>query len=231
MKRLLCAALISLLVSCANQAQTGARVTPDQFESGMKAKGVQLLDVRNAQEFKAYSLEGALQADWNDPAQFRDRTGYLDKNKPVYVYCMSGSRSSAAANYLRETGFAKVVELNGGLLSWKRAGKAVLTAEKKQETSFESYQQMIGSGDLVLVDYGAEWCPPCKKMEPVLQSWIKEKKGAVRLVKIDGGTDTQLMKINLVEAMPTFIVYKNGKETARKQGVLTKEELELLISR
>jgi thioredoxin-like negative regulator of GroEL len=68
-------------------------------------------------------------------------------------------------------------------------------------------------------------------MEPVLRAWIEEKKGAVKLVQIDGGTDAQLMKLNQVEAMPTFIVYKDGKETARKQGVLTKEELEQLIGR
>jgi len=231
MKRFLYIALLSVLTSCNNQAQTGAKATPEQFESGMSSAGVQLLDVRTAQEFNAYRLEGALQADWNDPAQFMDRTRYLDKNRPVYVYCLSGSRSSAAASYLRESGFTKVVDLNGGLVAWKRAGKQVLTAEKKPETSMETYQQMIRSGPVVLVDYGAEWCPPCKKMEPVLKAWMEEKKGVVKLVQIDGGTDAQLMKLNRVEAMPTFIVYKNGKETARRQGVMTKEELELLISR
>jgi thioredoxin len=231
MKRLLCFALLSLLVSCNNQAQTNKHATPEQFEMGMKSTGVQLLDVRTAQEFNAYRLNGALQADWNNQDQFRDRTRYLDKNRPVYVYCLSGARSSAAADYLREIGFISVVDLNGGLSAWKRAGKEVLIAEKVPETSQETYQQMIRSGSIVLVDYGAAWCPPCKKMEPVLLAWMEEKKGTVKLVKIDGGTDAQLMTMNKVEAMPTFIVYKDGKESARKQGVLTKEELDELISR
>jgi thioredoxin-like negative regulator of GroEL len=62
-------------------------------------------------------------------------------------------------------------------------------------------------------------------MDPVIESFMKEQEGRVKLVKMDGGVENQLMKLNMVEALPTFIVYKEGKETARKQGVMTREEL------
>jgi len=44
------------------------------------------------------------------------------------------------------------------------------------------------------------------------------------LVKMDGGIETELMKSLNVEALPTFILYKNGKEIKRKQGLVSKDE-------
>jgi hypothetical protein len=45
------------------------------------------------------------------------------------------------------------------------------------------------------------------------------------MVKVDGGVDVEIMKANKVEALPVFIIYKNGKETWRGQGIISKEEL------
>jgi len=50
-------------------------------------------------------------------------------------------------------------------------------------------------------------------------------KGKFMLVKVDGGKDTEVMLANQVSALPVFIVYKNGKETFRRQGVLDKQTL------
>lgn len=77
----------------------------------------------------------------------------------------------------------------------------------------------------MLVDFGAAWCPPCKQMEPVLEKLAKDLPGAFKLVKVDGGNDIDVMKSQKVEALPVFIIYKNGKETWRKQGVI---ELDVL---
>jgi thioredoxin-like negative regulator of GroEL len=62
-------------------------------------------------------------------------------------------------------------------------------------------------------------------MEPVLASLQKELAGKYTLVKVDGGRDTEMMKANGVNALPVFIVYKNGKETYRVQGVVEKNIL------
>ena len=219
-----------LLTACSNFAQTGGEVTAENFEKAIAKGGIQLLDVRTAGEYRSGHIQGALQADWTDQAQFRDRTQYLDKSRPVYVYCLSGGRSAQAAKMLREQGYKEVVNLQGGINAWKREGRPLESPEAgKPETSADQYQSLISSAPVVLVDYGAEWCPPCRKMEPVIAAFMKENEGRVRLVKMDGGLETQLMKQHGVEALPTFIVYKNGKETARKQGVMTKEEMAALV--
>ena len=141
------------------------------------------------------------------------------------MYCASGGRSGQAAAWLVKQGFVKVDNLTGGMIAWKQASLPFVTEEVTRQMSAEEYAKLIRSAGVVLVDFGAEWCPPCKKMEPILASLQKELAGKYTLVKLDGGRDTEMMKVNGVSALPVFIVYKNGKETYRVQGVVEKNIL------
>ena len=157
-------------------------------------------------------------------AEFEDRTSHLDKNKPVFIYCLSGGRSSAAATYLSEKGY-DVTNLTGGITAWKQGAKPVEGVDPNTpQTSQASYEGQLKSQELVLVDFGAEWCPPCKKMEPIVADFMKKESNKVTLIKMDGGLETELMKSLKVEALPTFILYKNGVEVKRKQGLVSMEE-------
>lgn len=218
--------LFTFFVSCENTAQTGMNMTPEQFEKAMEGKAVQVLDVRTAGEYRSGHLENALQADWINMEQFMDRTKHLDKNKPVFVYCLSGSRSVDAAAYLQQQGFKEVYHLKGGVSAWRKTGRKLVAEDaSKAQTPKTEYDAITASASLVLIDFGAEWCPPCKKMEPVLVDFMKEQGDKVKLVKMDGGNETALMQSMKIDALPTFILYNNGRETQRKQGVMTKEEL------
>lgn len=224
MKRLFSFILLSaLLVSCQSQAQDG--LTAAEFEKRIQAGESQLLDVRTAGEFKSGYLKNSLQADWLNSKEFAERTKYLDKSKPLLVYCASGVRSAAAAKYLLSQGFSSVQNLKGGLTAWKLEGKTVEQPAGATQMTLDAYKAFTTSADVVLVDFGAEWCPPCKKMEPVLNQLQKELAGQFKLVKVDGGMDVDVMKAQQVESLPVFIIYKNGKETWRKQGVVELSEL------
>lgn len=228
MKQLLFVCLSMLVLSCRSSAQKNT-ADVGSFEKEISSGSVQLLDVRTAAEFKTGHLQNALQADWNNPDQFKDRTQHLDKEKPVYVYCLGGPRSSAAANYLKQQGFKKVISLEGGINAWKMAGKPVENASNEKQLTTEEYNLLVQKNETILVDFGATWCPPCKKMEPVLQSLQQKAAAKYKLVKIDGGVHLNIMQTMKVDALPTFIVYKNGKEVWRKQGIVTVEEfLEVL---
>jgi rhodanese-related sulfurtransferase len=205
-------------------AQSGV-LSPTQFQQQVTTGQSQLLDVRTASEFKQGHLSNALQADWTNAAEFAERVKYLDKNKPLLVYCASGGRSGQAAAWLVKQGFVKVDNLTGGMIAWKQNGLPVVADETTRQMTAAEYAKLIRSAGVVLVDFGAEWCPPCKKMEPVLASLQKELAGKYTLVKVDGGRDTEMMKANGVNALPVFIVYKNGKETYRVQGVVEKNIL------
>jgi thioredoxin len=204
-------------------AQPSSLNTQD-FAKTVSSGKVQVLDVRTADEYKSGHLDKALQANWLDANEFYDRTSHLDKNIPVYIYCLSGGRSGAAAEALRAKGF-KVTNMEGGINAWKKNNLPLVgnNANVKQ-TTMTAYQGQIRSTNIVLVDFGAEWCPPCKKMEPVLNQFMKENASKLTLVKMDGGVETKLMKTLKVDALPTFILYKNGKEVKRKQGIVSKEE-------
>jgi rhodanese-related sulfurtransferase len=226
MRNVVSVLLFLSMVACKGQSPSTAKMTPTDFEKSLTDKKVQVLDVRTAGEFKTGHIKNALQADWTNQSQFMDRIQYVDKDKPVYIYCLVGGRSSAAANWMRNNGFKEVVELDGGINAWKRDGQALEGATNEKQMTLEEYTASIPKDKTVLVDFGATWCPPCVMMEPVLKKLEKNDGLSFALMKVDGGVHLEVMKAMNVEALPVFIVYKNGVETWRKQGIVSEKELE-----
>lgn len=222
-KYFLFAVLIAFSLSSCSQ-QNNYSLNADAFEKGLQNSNVQLLDVRTAEEFKTGHLKNALQANYNNNKEFVDRVQHLDKSKPVYVYCLSGVRSDYALSVLKEMGFTQLYHLKGGINAWKQKSKPVEGNSDAPQMTQTEFQQKINADSLVLVDFGAEWCPPCKKMEPVIEQLLKENT-TIKLVKVDGGRDLDLLKTYNVDALPVFIAYKNGKQVWRKQGIASLEEL------
>ena len=202
----------------------GTSLTPAEFEAGIRNKdSVQLLDVRTAGEYQSGHLQNALLADWKDAKEFERRISFIDKTRPVYVYCLGGGRSAAAAEKMRALGFNNVYELSGWINAWKAAEKTIEGRSDEQQLSIEDFTKNIQRGT-VLVDFGAEWCPPCKLMEPVLANLQKTNSKFI-LVKVDGGRDEAVMQQYHVTALPVFIVFKNGKQVWRKEGIVEEKEL------
>jgi rhodanese-related sulfurtransferase/glutaredoxin len=220
---------IASFYSCSTDAQN-ASLDSKAFESAMNSGTYQLLDVRTAGEYQSGHLKNSLQADWNNQDQFVDRIKYLDKSKPLLVYCASGVRSGNAAKYLTSAGFKTALNLEGGLNKWKYEGRAVESAGNVSQLTLDAYTISTKQSATVLVDFGAQWCPPCKKMEPILKDVQADKSLQFSLVKVDGGNDIDVMKANQVSALPVFIIYKNGKEVWRKQGVVEAQEFKKLLS-
>src|SRR5687768_11878621 len=207
----------------------GTNLTPAEFEAGIRNKdSVQLLDVRTAGEYQSGHLQNALLADWKDAKEFERRISFIDKTRPVYVYCLGGGRSAAAATKMRALGFQNVYELSGGINAWKAAEKPVEGRSAQQQLSIEDFSKSIQSGT-VLVDFGAEWCPPCKLMEPVLANLQKTKPAKFTLVKVDGGRDEDILTAFNVTALPVFIIFKDGKQVWRKEGIVDEKELAGLL--
>ncbi len=81
------------------------------------------------------------------------------------------------------------------------------------------------AGKLVLVDLWAEWCGPCKMMEPVLEEIAGKMEDSLQVVKIniDQNQETP-MKFNVMN-IPTLLFLKDGKEVDRVIGVVPKKQL------
>lgn len=217
--------LFFAFTSCRAQQAEISKVSPDEFEKGIAGSNIQVLDVRTAGEFKTGHIKNALQADWTQSNQFAERVQYIDKDKPVYIYCLVGGRSTSAAAWMRNSGFKNVVELNGGINAWKNANKPLEGNSNEPQMTVEQYRARIPKDKTTLVDFGATWCPPCIKMNPIIDELENTKDLNFLLLKVDASIHTDLMKALNIQPIPVFIVYKQGKEVWRKQGVISKEEL------
>ena len=203
--------LFSAFFSCKGQTGSADKVNPDSFNNSIAGGNVQVLDVRTDGEYKSGHIKNALQADWNNKSQFNERIQYVDKDKPVYIYCLAGGRSAAAADWMRKNGYNNVVELEGGINAWKKAEKPLEGTSTEKQMTIEEYWKSIPKDKTTLVDFGAKWCPPCVKMEPVLEELQTAKDLNFLLVKVDGGIHTDVMNALHIEPIPFFIVYKMEK--------------------
>ena len=88
------------------------------FKMVIQQKNIQLVDVRTPREFKAGHINKAINIDLFQPSNFKLAFEKLNKNKPVYLYCRSGSRSKKAAQKVLDMGFEKVYDLKGGFMHW-----------------------------------------------------------------------------------------------------------------
>lgn len=92
-----------------------------------------------------------------------------------------------------------------------------------------SFQDLIATKQLVLVDFTAAWCGPCKAMAPILKEVAKEVGNSARIIKIDIDKNTQIAQQLKIKGVPTFILYKEGKILWRESGMQTKQQLVGLI--
>jgi thioredoxin 1 len=92
------------------------------------------------------------------------------------------------------------------------------------------FNEIINGNDLVLVDFYAEWCGPCKMMSPILQEVKLDLKEAVKIIKVNVDQHQDLAGHFMVRGVPTFMLFKTGKLLWRQSGVLSAKDLTQIIS-
>lgn len=227
--------LTTTIMSCAQQPNqqngTDQKLAMDltvdaaKFSKAITAPDAQILDVRTAGEFQSGHIANALQANWLDPKEFKNRTQHLDKSKTVYIYCQSGGRSASAQAALMEAGF-KVVNLEGGMSNWRMQEMPVEGGGTKLQMRVADFNKVVQTNQYVLAEIGALWCPPCRKMQPIMDALKQTPPKPFYFLAVDGGQDMDVMKSVKADDLPTFILYKNGVEVWRKVGVTPKEDFE-----
>lgn len=188
----------------------------------------QLVDVRTPGEYAEGHLKNSVNIDYNSDA-FAGKVAKLDKNKPVFVYCLSGGRSSMAAEQMHNMGFAEVYNMRGGIIKWNAAGKPTTTdgtgSKKAPGMSEADLDKLVKAKEYVLVDYNAPWCAPCKKMTPYLGSLAERKKDKLDLQSIDADDNKELLKAKGIDGIPYLELYHNGKMVWKHEGYIDEETL------
>jgi thioredoxin len=96
-------------------------------------------------------------------------------------------------------------------------------AVKKQ---FDSFQDLVSGSNLpVLVDFYATWCGPCQMMAGILEQVNAQMKHQLKVIKIDTDKYPQLASEYQIQALPTLVLFKQGKPVERIEGVLPVDQL------
>lgn len=90
--------------------------------------------------------------------------------------------------------------------------------------------QVLGAQVPVLVDFYSDTCVPCKRLAPRLARLEAELGGALLVAKVNVGFDLELAERYGVTASPTLLIFREGKELARHQGVLSPDELGAFVA-
>jgi thioredoxin 1 len=216
-----------LLVACSNLQSQNSKfnLTPTEFNEKMSSTSeALLLDVRTPEEYEKGHLNSSKNIDWN-ASNFDSQIALLDKSQPVFVYCLSGGRSSSAANKMRQEGFKEVYELKGGIMKWRAENLPETTKIKSSGMTKEQFDALLVSDKLVLIDFYADWCAPCKKMKPFLEEISKEMESSVTVIRINADENPELCKQYGVDALPVLNAYKGKNMVWKNEGFIDKKNL------
>lgn len=135
MKKTIYLLLISIgltTTGCLNEQRVSAEVrlvSAEEMQDILEQEDVQLVDVRTPEEYKKEHIVNSQNIDFRSPT-FEEDVKQLDKSKPVILYCKSGKRSAKCAKKLKEAGFEKIYDLEGGISKWRHSEEL----EIKQKT-------------------------------------------------------------------------------------------------
>lgn len=90
--------------------------------------------------------------------------------------------------------------------------------------------EVLNASGVVLVDVWAEWCGPCKRMNPILNSLSDEFGDKLIVAKVDADTNLETVEKLNVQGIPTMVIYSNGKVIKRIVGAQPRHEIQKVLS-
>lgn len=219
----------TFLLSCFNNnAQEKNLLEPSAYREKMiMKKNFHLIDVRTSGEFQSGYLDGAQNIDING-GDFEQKIAKLSKDKPVFVYCLSGGRSAQAQKIFLEKGFKEVYNMQGGILAWKSSNfplAGIAQSNGWKGMTKEEFNKQISGNIPVLVDFKAKWCGPCKQLAPVLESIAKEYEGKIKILMIDIDENKSLADEMKIRNIPLMVYYKGQKVAMNLEGFMEKQAI------
>ena len=101
--------------------------------------------------------------------------------------------------------------------------------EHEVDLSSKTFDSFVKKGTWV-IDFWADWCNPCKIMDPHLHKAAAEKKGSVHFGRVDVDSELELADRFEVVSIPTLIFFKDGKQVNRVSGAISKDQIVSLVN-
>jgi thioredoxin 1 len=90
-------------------------------------------------------------------------------------------------------------------------------------------EEVLASEQLVLVDFWAEWCPPCRRLAPIIDALAAEYAGRVKVAKLDVDGSPDVAGRYGVRSIPTLLVFRGGSVVEQRIGALPKDDLARML--
>jgi len=92
-------------------------------------------------------------------------------------------------------------------------------------------KEVLESDKPVLIDFWAEWCVPCKKIEPIIEELSEEFKNHVKFLRLNVDENPSIAYEYGIRGIPTLVLFKDGKQVDRIVGLTSRKELSEKITR
>ena len=100
-----------------------------------------------------------------------------------------------------------------------------MASEHVLELNDATFQQAVASSSILLVDFWAPWCGPCRMIAPVIEEIAKELAGKVTVAKVNVDEAPGISGTHKITAIPTLMIFKNGVVAERMTGLSSKASL------
>ena len=105
----------------------------------------------------------------------------------------------------------------------------MIEISKVLEVTTESFsREVLQSEQIVLIDFYATWCTPCKILSPTIEA-IANERNDIKVVKIDIDKNSEIANKYTIMSIPTIVVIEGGIEKNRAIGVISREEIENML--
>lgn len=230
MKKVLSVALLVFMAACQNQ-NGNSLLELNDFKAKVGESNAQVIDVRSEDEYKRAHIPNAINVASNDAYNNVPNSFYPDL--PTYIYGLTEMDATMAAQKLHALNFKDLYILKGGFGEWKGAGLPVETPKEKKiyENDTIPFEVARNGSKLVVADFNAVWCKPCKMLEPYIHRLRDNRSDEVIVYSIDTDKRKDLMEEYQAYSIPLVLFMKNNKILYRSEGYMEETALNRLVDK
>ena len=230
MKSILFAAFI--LLSACNPMKSNSLLEVADFKAKVSEPNAQILDVRTDVEFKKAHIANAVNISYSS-ANFDAMATQLYPDIPTFIYADTEAEAVAAAQKLNSFNFKDLFVLKGGIAAWQSANLPLEAEQPKKiyESDTMPFEEARKGNKLVMVDFNATWCKPCKMIEPFVHRLHDNRASEVIVYSIDTDQRPDLATEYNANQIPLLVFIKNNQEVHRSLGAISEEELNAMVDK